>query len=390
MLHSALRVDSQGTGYHRRIRPRRFLNLTAMCLAAALAGLTVCAALLAHQVHAALASMPAMTKVNRLTLWTVVALLLVIVLATLHIRSLMRRRATAEKQAAAQASILNSIMDEIPANLAIVDQNLRYRLVNKVFERWRQRPRESVIGKTIAEVMGEEEFERSRPWLERALKGEQVSYEKYYPDRPISQITASYSPMFLEDGTVVGIVTLAHDTTAHRNERDRLQQLSERDSLTGLLNRAAFEAWLCDASAQADAGEVALLYVDLDHFKPVNDEFGHSTGDAVLREIAERLRGVVRPTDVVARLGGDEFAIGLTGLRNFGVAQQIAGKIVAEARRPVHVDGKVVHISASVGVAADASAERGGGKGLIARADEMLYRAKKSGRNQFNIHLVRA
>jgi diguanylate cyclase (GGDEF)-like protein/PAS domain S-box-containing protein len=389
MLHSVLRVDSQGTGHHRRI-PRRLSSLTAICLSVALAVLSVCAALLAQGVHAALAAQSALAPITRLALWTAISLSTVIVLATMHIRSLIRRRAAAEKQAAAQASILNSIMDEIPANLAIVDQHLRYRLVNKVFERWRQRPRESVIGKSIAEVMGDEEFERSRPWLERALKGEQVTYEKNYPDRPVSQITASYSPMCLEDGTVVGIVMLAHDTTAHRNERDRLQQLSERDSLTGLLNRAAFEAWLADASTRPDASDVALLYVDLDHFKPVNDQFGHSTGDAVLREIADRLRGVVRPTDVVARLGGDEFAIALTGLRNFGTVQQIAGEIVAEARRPIHVDGQVVHIGASVGAAADASAEQGGGKALIARADEMLYRAKNSDRNCFNIHPVSA
>jgi len=331
-----------------------------------------------------------MTAVKQLAWWTAFSLAVAIALAAVQIRSLVRLRSSYENQAAAQASILNSIVDEIPASLAILDQDLRYRLVNKVFERWRQQPRETVIGKSIAEVMGAEEFERSKPWLERALKGEQVTYEKSYPERPISLITASYNPMLLEDGTVVGVVTLAHDTTAHRNERERLQRLSERDSLTGLLNRAAFETWLAEASEGADASEIALLYVDLDHFKPVNDEFGHFAGDAVLREIADRLRGIVRPTDVVARLGGDEFAIGLTGIKNLGDAQYIAGKVVAEARRPIHVDTSVVSIGASVGVAADASAAQGGGKALIARADEMLYRAKKSGRNRFNIHLVKA
>ena len=173
----------------------------------------------------------------------------------LQIRILMRLRLDFENQAAAQASILNSIVDEIPASLAILDADLRYRLVNKVFEKWRQQPREAIIGRGIAEVMGPEEYERSRPWLERVMKGESVSYEKAYADRPISQITASYSPMCLDDGTVVGVVALAHDTTAHRNERERLQRLSERDALTGLLNRAAFEAWLSDASSGSGAAE---------------------------------------------------------------------------------------------------------------------------------------
>ena len=327
---------------------------------------------------------------RQLAWWTAFSLAAVMVFAALQIRSLVRMRSNYEKQAATQASILNTIVDEIPASLAILDQDMRYRLVNKLFERWRNMPRHAVIGKTLAEVMGEEEFERSKPWLERAMKGETVSYEKSYPDRPISLITASYSPMFLEDGTVAGVVTLAHDTTAHRQERERLQRLSERDSLTGLLNRAAFETWLADASAEPDAHEIALLYVDLNHFKPVNDQFGHSAGDAVLREIADRLRALVRPSDVVARIGGDEFAIGLTGIKNLGDAQHIAGKVVAEARRPVLVDNRVLRVGASVGVAADASSAQGGGKALIARADEMLYRAKRSGRDRFQMHLVRS
>jgi diguanylate cyclase (GGDEF)-like protein/PAS domain S-box-containing protein len=327
---------------------------------------------------------------KQLAWWTAFSLAAVMVFAALQIRSLVRMRSNYEKQVATQASILNTIVDEIPASLAILDQDMRYRLVNKVFERWRKMPRQAVIGKTLAEVMGDDEFQRSKPWLERALKGETVSYEKSYPDRPISLITASYSPMFLEDGTVAGVVTLAHDTTAHSQERERLQRLSERDSLTGLLNRAAFETWLADASAEPDAHDIALLYVDLDHFKPVNDQFGHSAGDAVLREIADRLRALVRPSDVVARIGGDEFAIGLTGIKNLGDAQHIAGKIVAEARRPILVDNRVLRVGASVGVAADASPAQGGGKALIARADEMLYRAKRSGRDRFQMHLVKS
>jgi diguanylate cyclase (GGDEF)-like protein/PAS domain S-box-containing protein len=267
---------------------------------------------------------------------------------------------------------------------------MRYRLVNKAFERWRGLPRDAVIGSTIREVMGDEEFERSKIWFERALRGEEVSYEKSYPERPISLVVASYSPMRLEDGSVAGIVAMAHDATAHRNERERLQQLSERDPLTGLLNRAAFEMWLDESSAGADACEIGLLYVDLDHFKPVNDKYGHLAGDSVLREIANRLRGVVRPTDAVARLGGDEFAIGFTRVKNLADLQHVAGKVVAEARRPIRVDTHVVRISASVGIAIDASAGQGGGKELVARADDMLYRAKRSGRDRFSMHLVKS
>lgn len=330
----------------------------------------------------------AINAIKQLAWGTGLTLALAIALAALQMLSLMRMRSGYELQAEAQASMLKSVVDEIPASLAILDHNLRFRIVNKVFERWRQQPRETVIGKSVAEVMGADEFERSRDWYERALRGESVSYEKSYADRPISAITASYNPIFRSDGTVVGLIALAHDTSAHRRERERLQRLSERDPLTGLLNRSAFEAWMADASTQVGAEEIALLYVDLDYFKPVNDQYGHSAGDAVLCEIAERLKCIVRPSDIIARLGGDEFALGLTGVKNIGDAHYIASKVVAEARRPILLDNIVVRIGASVGVAADASAARGGGKALIARADEMLYGAKKAGRDRVQMHLA--
>lgn len=346
---------------------------------------------LAAQASAADANgLASMVAARRLAWWAAVSLAAVVLLVALQLRSLSRLRSSYQDQVAAQASMLNTTVDQIPASLAIVDRDMRYRLVNKAFERWRGLQRDAVIGRTIREVMGDEEFERSKIWFERALRGEAVSYEKSYPERPISLIVANYCPMLLEDGSVAGVVAMAHDATAHRNERERLQRLSERDPLTGLLNRAAFEIWLTESSTGADASEIGLLYVDLDHFKPVNDKYGHLAGDSVLREIANRLRGVVRPTDAVARLGGDEFAIGLTGVKNLADLQLVAGKVVAEARRPIRVDTHVVRISASVGIAVDASAAQGGGKELVARADDMLYRAKRSGRDRFSMHLVKS
>jgi len=346
---------------------------------------------LAAQAAAAEASAQDSIAVARhLGWWAALSLAAVVALVLAQLNTLSRLRSRYQEEVAAQASMLNTIVDQIPASLAVLDRDLRYRLVNKAFEAWRGLPRDAVIGRTLREVMGDTEFERSRSWIERALRGEAVSYEKSYADRPISLVVANYSPMLLADGSVSGIVTMAHDATAHQNERERLQRLSERDPLTGLLNRAAFESWLKSVSSGAEAREVGLLYIDLDHFKPVNDRLGHLAGDSVLREIANRLRGVVRPTDAVARLGGDEFAIGLTGVRSLADLQHVAGKVVSEARRPIRVDANVVRISASVGLAVDASAEQGGGKELVARADAMLYRAKGSGRDRFSMHLVKS
>ena len=323
-----------------------------------------------------------MVSVKRLAWWTAAALTTVVLLAALQLRSLVRLRTNYEKQLATQASMLNTIVDEIPSSVAIWDLELRYRLVNKAFERWRGRARESVIGRTIADVTGPEEFALSKPWIERALNGENVTYEKQYDSGAVRRVSASYSPLVAEDGGVIGIVAMAHDITTHHRERERLQQLSERDSLTGLLNRQAFEAWIADACLEHSGRDLAVLYVDLDHFKPVNDQFGHAVGDLALGEFARRLCSVVRPTDAVARLGGDEFAIALPGVRSMADAEMIAQKVVAEGGRPMKIDMHEIRIGASVGVAVDASREREGWKGLIARADEMLYRAKRSGRNK--------
>jgi len=331
-----------------------------------------------------------MIGIKRLAWGTAAALTITILLAAFQLRSLVRLRSHYENQASSQASILNAIVDEIPDAVAIFDRQLRYKLVNKAFERLRNRSRETVIGKTYAEVMGEAEFEKSRPLIARCLDGEHVSMEKTYPDSfNVRHVTASYAPLVSDEGTVEGIVAMAHDITGHREERDRLQHLSERDSLTGLLNRAAIEAWLMDASKELHGRDLAVLYIDLDHFKPVNDKLGHAVGDEVLKKFAKRMRAAVRPTDAVARLGGDEFVIALRGVRSTSDVEHIAEKIVAEARRPMRIGDHAVNIGASVGLAVDASQQPDGWQGLLARADEMLYRAKRSGRGRFNMHLVK-
>ena len=123
------------------------------------------------------------------------------------------------------------------------------------------------------------------------------------------------------------------------------------------------------------------MYIDLDRFKPVNDRHGHSTGDHLLRAVAQRLAGLVRPTDAVARLGGDEFVVLLSGAGTLANAEIVADKVVAAVAAPFDVDGLRLEIGASVGVAF--GVEPGGDRReLIRRADAALYRAKASGRGR--------
>jgi diguanylate cyclase (GGDEF)-like protein/PAS domain S-box-containing protein len=329
-----------------------------------------------------------MVTVKRLAWSTAFALTITILLAAFQLRSLARLRSASEAKLATQTSILNTVVDEIPAMVAIWDPEFRYRLVNKAFERWRGRPREAVIGRKISEVTGEKEFAVSKPWIERAMQGESVSYEKEYEEGEVRNVKASYSPLFLSDGSVGGVVAMAQDITHHHEERARLKRLSERDGLTKLLNRPAFELWLSERATTDDGHQIAVLYIDLDHFKPVNDQYGHAAGDAVLQEFARRLQRVIRPSDVAARLGGDEFGVALCGIRNHGDAQRIAEKILSEIKAPMQIGKDSISIGASVGIATNASRE-GGWQSLIQHADEMLYRAKRTGRGRSQIYIVK-
>ena len=383
-----LRADR--SSYRESLRRKRHLGLTAACVAAALVALCVCIGLLARVMSADDAAAVDMVAAKEVAVWAALALAVALALAAFPIRSLIRARDDYEQHVETQASILNVVIEEIPESVAIWDRDFRYQLINKAFERWAGRSREAFVGRTIAEIFGEAAFAELRPKLQRALAGEQVTFEREFPDGPMRHVTSTFSPLVLPDGTIAGIIAMAHDVTAHYVEKERLESLNARDSLTGMLNRGGFESWLDDV-AQAEQGrDVAVLYVDLDRFKPVNDEHGHAVGDAVLKEFARRIRTLVRPSDAVARLGGDEFAIGLKGVRALNDAQSVAAKIVAEAQRPMAVGHRVIAIGASVGVAVDATQEQDGWRGLVARADEMLYRSKRSGRARFTVHSMAA
>jgi len=286
------------------------------------------------------------------------------------------------EELARKTSTLNSIVEAIPAMLAVWDGNVRCQLVNRAFERWRDRPRESFLGRGMEEALGPDEYARSSPWLERALAGETVVHEEDYPSaREYRHLSITYTPLRLQDGSVGGFIGIAQDITHHRQERLRLAALSEHDPLTGLLNRAGFETYIIEKVNRGEGATLAVLYIDLDYFKAVNDRYGHAAGDEVLRQFAARLKAAVRPSDAVARLGGDEFGIVLGGVREPNHAATVAEKVVETASMPFAVADLALTIGASVGVAYDADRE-GGWKGLLARADAKVYEAKAAGRGR--------
>lgn len=182
------------------------------------------------------------------------------------------------------------------------------------------------------------------------------------------------------------MVSVVRDITDRKTDEERLVFLAFHDSLTGLPNRAALEDRLRTAIADSRRHNdlLALAYIDLDHFKPINDLLGHALGDRLLVAVAERLRAAVRRTDIVARLGGDEFAVLQTGLRDPD-AGEAARKLLHTVGQPFVLDGKMVSVTASIGIAiypldGDLPQE------LLNKADSAMYRAKSQGRNRYQFH----
>jgi len=171
----------------------------------------------------------------------------------------------------------------------------------------------------------------------------------------------------------------------HYDAGDELTWLVDHDPLTGLANRRLLRRDLEKAMSRAtrEGGTVAVLYLDLDEFKAINDTYGHAGGDAVLRAVAERLQATVRAHDTVARVGGDEFVIVLAGLPPGEAAAQRADAVAAHVRSallaPVEIETTTVTVSASVGVGVLAEGARSGAQ-LLADADRAMYRTKRAGR----------
>ncbi len=192
------------------------------------------------------------------------------------------------------------------------------------------------------------------------------------------------------DGKITHFVGIFSDISERKAVEAKIAFLAHHDALTGLPNRLLLKDRMEQAMVHGErnGNKVALLFVDLDRFKAVNDSFGHPVGDALLRDAAQRLLACVRDSDTISRHGGDEFLVVLTDLNSSEVPAQIAGKIMAVLGQPFHVDDHEARISASVGIAVYPEDGTGFDE-LLKKADTAMYHAKQAGRNAFRFYTQR-
>jgi diguanylate cyclase (GGDEF)-like protein/PAS domain S-box-containing protein len=199
-------------------------------------------------------------------------------------------------------------------------------------------------------------------------------------------VDQTITPLLDDSGTITHFIAVQNDITVQRQQDDHAHYLAYHDALTGLPNRVYFAAFQRQALSQAKTTRrsVAILFVDLDKFKPVNDRLGHDVGDHLLRAVSERLVSSVRKSDGVARIGGDEFVILLPDLEETDIAVALASKLISNIAQPFIIGKQKIQIGASIGIAiypddGDDPDE------LLRKADQAMYLAKNHGGNSYRL-----
>ena len=297
-----------------------------------------------------------------------------------------------ERKAAQQAlqdsqRSLRTIADNLPAMIALIDKEQRYRFLNAHIERVFGIDIRAAIGRTMKEVRSAAAYAALAPHVSTALRGEKVSFS--YADEINGQLRhyqSNYVPDLDASGQVNGFYAMTFDITELHETQQQLERLARVDVLTGLPNRRQFDERIEEAMQRSRRSKQALavMFLDIDHFKPINDSLGHAGGDAVLCEFARRLRACVRATDTVARLGGDEFVALLENVDGAVELARLCEKVVGCIRPPFQVGGEALRVTTSAGVAVYGGAGQAAAA-VLALADAALYQAKKQGRDRFVI-----
>ena len=317
----------------------------------------------------------------------------VLIAAVLYIGLRQLRSMRAERALRDSGSFAADIIENAGEGIVVYDTELRYIVWNRFMEELTGLPASQVLGRAATDIFPHLREQGVDDLLQRAANGEAVTAPDVNFSVPGSTrsgwISGSYRPYRDASGRVVGVIGIIRDITERKKAEQQIEFQAYHDALTGLANRRLFQEHLTLALALAArrGRVVAVLFLDLDHFKLINDSLGHTMGDALLREIGMRLRKSVREGDTVARVGGDEFTIVLQDLEKKEDAGLVAQKVLRTVADPVEIDGHRLYVTTSIGITIfpddgeDAEA-------LLKNADNAMYRAKEQGRNTYQMSTV--
>jgi diguanylate cyclase (GGDEF)-like protein/PAS domain S-box-containing protein len=229
-----------------------------------------------------------------------------------------------------------------------------------------------------------EGWEAHRKQLEAHQPFHDVVFRFRVPNGGRAYASVSGEPVFAHDGAFAGYRGIGRDITEQKLAEDNIRRLARFDTLTGLANRASLYEHVDHAIARSRRNNhpFAVLFIDLDRFKDVNDAFGHATGDDVLRSMAQRLQAAIRARDSAARIGGDEFVVVAEEFERPEVVAEFATRLLDALAEPVLLRGQECRVGASIGIALY-PADGEDAQTLLKRADVAMYRAKEAGRNAF-------
>jgi len=250
-------------------------------------------------------------------------------------------------------------------------------------------PALSLVGYTLDELLGRKTLEFIAP--DQVAKvasviasGQETAYESVLINKQGQRLPVEFIVRTMMHNGERMRMTIIRDLRDRHAAQARIHHLAHHDTLTGLPNRSAFMEYLEHllVAAREGGSQLALLFIDLDHFKRINDSLGHLAGDTLLRTAASRITHGLRTTDIVARFGGDEFMVLLTNVAQRSDVSEVAQKLLAAIEAPLHAEGRPLSVTASLGIAMF-PADGGSAEELIKHADTAMYLAKARGRAQF-------
>lgn len=295
--------------------------------------------------------------------------------------------ATRKKQAEEEIRKLSSTVEQSPASVVIADIEGKIEYVNPKFIRVTGVSREDAVVQNARELLGSRLVGYSYDEVWSAVQTGEIwcgEIESYAPTGERTWESVSISPIRNANGKITHFLATFQDVSDYKELLEQMQHLAFHDSLTGLPNRTSLLQTVQKAIDNNDGKRFALLFLDFDRFKLINDSLGHKTGDELLRQISDRLRRCLRSTDsvVAARLGGDEFVVFLNDLKNWGAASSVAERLLRTFSASYQLCGNTVHSTVSIGIVTNEYGCRSAND-MLRDADLAMYEAKSKGKGGY-------